>query len=692
MICMTETTIMHGKTGVQEKTTMYMKNDNSPLKTVRRIELLAPAKNKEYGIIAIDHGADAVYIGATSFGARRAAANSIDDIRDLCKYAHIYNAKVYATVNTVIYDHELGDAERLVNELKDAGVDAILLQDMGLLSMVRDKGIEIHASTQTDNRDTAKVEWLRGNGFSRVVLARELSIEEIGKIHRAVPDIELEAFIHGALCVSYSGQCYASEYVNGRSANRGECAQMCRMRYSLKDADGNSIGPDAYYLSLKDQCQIDNIERLLDAGVVSLKIEGRLKDVTYVKNAVAAYSQKIDEIIERHNARVAHSDGMNSTDPEVKEEWRRASWGKVTLGFTPDLGRSYNRGYTTYFADGRQRGMASFMTPKAIGEYVGQVKEIRLGRNPSFNVAGTAPFVNGDGLCFMNDKGALEGFRVNRAEGNRLYPYVMPKGIKPGIALYRSQDKAFDSLLEKKTATRTIPVKISLKAASSGVRMEIDGMDGIPIHGEATLEISGMETAQKSQRENIRRQLTKLGGTPYVCQETDIEEWIYTLFIPSSMLSDLRRRAVSDISPIKTCHNVNRPHIEAGKNQYTAPDSGEGTNPYTTSYRYLYNADNMEAKRFLQGQGITGATGFSDLSARRSAELDKSHTKQKGLMTAPMLMQCKYCIRYEMGYCSRNRGKKPYWKEPLTLSLADGTAFTITFDCKRCVMLINAGK
>lgn len=669
-----------------------MKKDNSPLKTVRKIELLAPAKNKEYGMTAIDHGADAVYIGARSFGARKAAANSIDDIRELCHYAHIYNAKVYATVNTVVYDNELEDAERLVNDLKDAGVDAILLQDMGLLSIVRDKDIEIHASTQTDNRDTRKVEWLKGNGFSRVVLARELSIEEIGRIHKAVPDIELEAFIHGALCVSFSGQCYASEYVNGRSANRGECAQMCRMRYSLKDADGNSIGPDAYYLSLKDQCQIDNIERLLDAGVVSLKIEGRLKDATYVKNVVAAYSQKIDEVIKRHNARLAHSDGTAGAEHEVQEEWRRTSWGKVTIDFNPDLGRSYNRGYTTYFADGRQKGMASFMTPKAIGEYVGQVKEIRPGRPPSFNVAGTAPFVNGDGLCFMNGIGELEGFRVNRAEGNRLYPYVMPKGIKPGIALYRSQDKAFDTLLEKKTSKRSIPVKISLKAVRTGVRMEIDGMDGIPIHGEAFLEISEKETAQKSQKENIIRQLTKLGGTPYVCQETDIDEWLYTLFIPSSMLSDLRRRAVGDISPIKTCVNIAQAHKEAGQNNEAADFSREGTNPFATSYRYLYNADNTAAKRFLQGQGISGATGFSDLSARCSANLSKSSTNGTEHLTAPMLMQCRYCIRHEMGYCSRRGGKKPYWKEPLSLGLADGTSFTISFDCKRCIMIIYAGK
>ncbi|MGM9712840.1 MAG: U32 family peptidase [Prevotella sp.] len=646
---------------------------------MRNIELLAPARNKECGMTAIDHGADAVYIGAACFGARRAAGNSLEDIRDLCQYAHIYNAKVYATVNTVVYDNETDDAVRLVGELKEAGIDAILIQDMGLLSMIKDMGVELHASTQTDNRDRTKVGWLRRNGFRRVVLARELSVGEISSIHESTPDIELEAFVHGALCVSYSGQCYASEYVKGRSANRGECAQMCRMKYSLRDAEGKSIGPDAYYLSLKDQCQIDNMESLLKAGVVSLKIEGRLKDITYVKNVVAAYSRRLDDIIKRHNAAETHGD-----------EWRRASWGHVDLDFEPDLDRSYNRGYTTYFANGRQRNMASFFTPKALGQYVGRVKELRGGRCPSFNVAGTAPFVNGDGLCFINGEGELQGFRVNRAEGNRLYPYVMPLGLRPGTALYRSQDKAFDTMLERKTARRTIPVRISLKETAVGVKMEIGATDGIPLHGESTLEMTGWQTADKPQRENIIRQITKLGNTPYVCKELDIDEQLDKIFIPSSLLAETRRRAVSSMICRMSPDNRDEGcHVETHQKNRGEDGKTGCVNPYGTSFTYLYNADNRAAKRFFAECGIKDASGFTDIPTRTNAMADVGN---KPYETGPLLMQCRYCLRYEMGYCIKNGGKKPYWKEPLRLSLADGTTFILGFDCKRCQMLVYGKK
>ena len=335
---------------------------------MRKLELLAPAKNLECGIAAIDHGADAVYIGAQRFGARAAAGNSVDDIAELCRYAHQFDAKVYVTVNTIIYDHELADTQQLLEELAQVHVDAILVQDMGLLSMRNEQwemrndhsSLVFHASTQTDNRTPEKVAWLHSLGFKRVVLARELSIDEIAEIHRQVPDVELEVFVHGALCVSYSGVCYASQYCFGRSANRGECAQFCRMKFDLLDADGRVIERDRHLLSLKDMCQIDNLEALIKAGAVSFKIEGRLKDVGYVKNVVAAYSQRLNQIIKAH-----------------PEEYCRASMGRCTYSFTPDLRKTFNRGYTTYFANGRQPDIASFDTPKAMGEYVGHVKEIR---------------------------------------------------------------------------------------------------------------------------------------------------------------------------------------------------------------------------------------------------------------------------------------------------------------------------
>ena len=341
---------------------------------MRTLELLAPAKNLECGIAAIDHGADAVYIGAPKFGARAAAGNSIEDIKQLCDYAHQFGAKVHVTVNTIIYDEEMNDdLFKMIVDLDRIGVDALLLQDMGLLWEVRARSLwsrELHSSTQCDVRTPEKAYWLTTIGFDRVVLARELSIEEIKRIHEEVPDRTLEVFVHGALCVSYSGVCYASEQCFDRSANRGECAQFCRMKFDLLDAQGNEIEHQRHLLSLKDLCQIDHLKDLADAGASSFKIEGRLKDVNYVKNVVAAYSKKLDEIVARE-----------------PKEYRRASMGRCSYSFVPNLKKTFNRGFTNYFLRGRQPDIASFDTPKAIGEYVGKVKEIR--GNISFNVATT---------------------------------------------------------------------------------------------------------------------------------------------------------------------------------------------------------------------------------------------------------------------------------------------------------------
>ena len=404
---------------------------------MRALELLAPAKNLECGIAAIDHGADAVYIGASRFGARSAAGNSIEDIQKLCDYAHPFGVKVYVTVNTIIYDDELEPTRQLLQQLAAIGVDAILVQDMAVLEMAQQIPIAFHASTQTDNRTVEKVSWLHSLGFSRAVLARELSIDEIATIHQSVPDIDLEVFVHGALCVSYSGICYASQHCFKRSANRGDCAQFCRMRFSLVDADNKEIEHERYLLSLKDMNQSENLLTLAEAGATSFKIEGRLKDVAYVKNVTAAYSEKLNAIVQRF--------------PSM---YCRASLGHCTYTFTPDLKKTFNRGYTTYFTEGRKPDIASFDTPKAIGEYVGKVKEIR---HDSFNVAGTASFANGDGLCFLNADKQFEGFRANRAVGNRIFPFKMPVGLRPGMSLYRNNDQEFERILSKPSATRKIP-------------------------------------------------------------------------------------------------------------------------------------------------------------------------------------------------------------------------------------------
>ena len=627
---------------------------------MRQLELLAPAKNLECGIAAIDHGADAVYIGAQKFGARVAAGNSVDDIRQLCTYAHQFAAKVYVTVNTIIYDNELKDTERLILELQEAGVDAILIQDMGLLqlSILNSKfSIPLHASTQTDNRTVEKVRWLAGLGFKRVVLARELSVEEIAEIHAQVPDVELEVFVHGALCVSYSGQCYASQYCFGRSANRGACAQVCRMKFDLLDADGRELEHQRHLLSLKDLNLSAHLEELIEAGAVSFKIEGRLKDASYVKNVVAAYSQRLDNIIAQH-----------------PEKYCRASKGHCTYTFTPNLKKTFNRGFTTYFLHGRQPDIFSPDTPKAMGEFVGTVKE---SRRDSFNVAGTASFANGDGLCFINEEHELEGFRINRAEGNRLFPQQMPRNLRPGVALYRNNDMEFERLLARQSSVRKIPVTMTLATTPDGFSLSASG---------STVSIvCEHQQADKPQRDNIVRQLSKLGGTPYECSGVEMPA-DFNYFIPSSLLADLRRQLVAALSgglngDGSRCENHGDRLFDMNLNQIqskTCPCDSRGSRASVPKYPYpyLYNISNHAAAAFY---GVKEPTAF---------ELNTpSFWRGKG--EAP-LMQCRHCLQYAMGYCVKHGGQKPTYKYPLFLRLGDGRRFRLEFDCKHCQMNVYA--
>ena len=609
---------------------------------MQKLELLAPAKNLECGIAAIDHGADAVYIGAPKFGARAAAGNSIDDISELCRYAHQFSARVYVTVNTLINDDEIEHVRKLLRQLGEIGVDAILVQDMAIVEMMRNGNcqlptnfqLSLHASTQTDNRTASKVAWLQQLGFSRVVLARELSLDEIRSIHEQVPDVELEVFVHGALCVSYSGQCYASEYCFGRSANRGECAQFCRLKFNLIDADGREIVHQRHLLSLKDLCQIDRLEELAEAGACSFKIEGRLKDVGYVKNVVSAYSQRLNNIIRHH-----------------PDRYERSSKGRVEYSFAPNLKKTFNRGMTHYFLDGRCRDIASFDTPKAIGEYVGRVKEIR---DRSCTVAGTAAFANGDGLCFINDEHELEGFRVNRAEGNRLFPLTMPSGIHQGTPLYRNNDVSFEKILSGKTAIRRLPVRMVFSAIDSGFLLNVIG-DGFS--GAASVE-SPHELANNEQRENIIRQLTRLGGTIYQCDDVEIVDDADKYFVPSSQLAYLRREALADIN---TFHSDDIQVVMPSKPASEISQSGLPLPHYT--HRSLYNISNSLSEAFYSERGV-------------------SRSSNDG---AP-LMQCRHCLRYALGYCTRYGGKRPAWREPLHLQLSDGRQFRLQFDCKECQM------
>ncbi|MCD8319089.1 MAG: U32 family peptidase, partial [Paraprevotella sp.] len=380
----------------------------------RFVELLAPARNWECAVAAVDHGADAVYIGASRFGARASAGNSIEDIARVVAYAHLYWVKVYVTVNTILEDSELDDTKRLIWELYRIGVDALIIQDMALLELDLPP-IPLHASTQMDNRTPEKVAFLQRQGFSQVVLAREMSLAEIQAVHDAC-DVPLEVFVHGALCVSYSGQCYVSQHCFGRSANRGECAQFCRLKFDLVDRDGRVIEQGKHLLSLKDMNRSENLERLLQAGVSSFKIEGRLKDAAYVKNVTAGYRRRLDEIFKRH------------------PEYGRASSGRSVFKFTPCLEKSFNRGFTSYFLDGRTSDMASFHSPKSLGEEVGEVKAVY---GKYVVVSGVKSFANGDGLCYLDEQGELKGFRVNRAEANKIYPAEMPR-IRPHTRLFRN--------------------------------------------------------------------------------------------------------------------------------------------------------------------------------------------------------------------------------------------------------------
>ncbi len=601
----------------------------------RPIELLAPAKNLECGIEAINHGADAVYIGAPRFGARAAAGNSLADIEALVQYAHLYNVRIYVTVNTILRDDELKETEAMIWDLYRAGVDALIVQDMGL-TQLNLPPIPLHASTQMDNRTVEKVRFLADAGFRQVVLARELSVNEISRIHAACPDTLLEVFIHGALCVSYSGQCYVSEACFGRSANRGECAQFCRLQFDMTDADGKVIEKGKHLLSLKDMNQSDNLEELLDAGASSLKIEGRLKDVSYVKNVTAYYRQKLDALFKR------------------RKEYVRASSGSVKLAFRPQLDKSFSRGFTDYFAHGRNPGIFSFNTPKSLGEEVGTVKEIR---GNYLTVAGVKAFSNGDGLCYLDAQGRLQGFRVNRVENNKLFPQEMPR-IKPKTVLYRNFDQEFDRIMQKKSAERKLAVDVSLAENNFGFTLTMCDEDG----NSVSMALSkNKELARTPQHDNLINQLGKLGNTPFVPRNIEVdlsENW----FIPSSELAELRRATVEKLLSLR--------RINYHRELWRMPET---EHPYPQKeLTYLGNVMNKEAAAFYQKHGVEKIAPAFEVEHPEGAAL----------------MFCKHCLRYSMGWCPVHHKVKSPYREPYYLVSGDGKKFRLQFDCKNCQMKV----
>ena len=603
----------------------------------RKIELLAPAKNLECGIAAIDHGADAVYIGAPKFGARAAAVNSLEDIAALVEYAHLYNARIYVTVNTILKDEELQETEKMIWALFRAGVDALIVQDMGITGLNLPP-IPLHASTQMDNRTVEKVRFLADAGFRQVVLARELSLREISKIHEACPDVPLEIFVHGALCVSYSGQCYVSQACFGRSANRGECAQFCRLPFSLVDAEGRVIVKDKHLLSLKDLNQSDELEALLDAGASSFKMEGRLKDVSYVKNVTAAYRRKLDAIFAR------------------RKEYARASSGSCRYAFNPQLDKSFSRGFTHYYLHGRTKDVFSFDTPKSLGEEMGTMKEAR---GNYLTVAGLKSFNNGDGVCYIDEQGRLQGFRINRVEGNKLYPQEMPR-IKPRTVLYRNFDQEFEKILVRKSSERRIAVSVRLTDTPFGFALTLTDEDD----NSVTLSLAReKEPARTPQEENLKTQLAKFGNTPFEAVRIDID-FAGNWFLPASVLADFRRQAVEKLISARRI-NYRRELFVLKPTAHAFPQS---------TLTYLGNVMNAQAVSFYAGHGVASiAPAFERAPAEKA-----------------VLMFCKHCLRYSMGWCPVHQRERSPYREPYYLVSTDGKRFRLEFDCKNCQMKVNA--
>ena len=601
----------------------------------RPIELLSPAKDLACGIEAIRHGADAVYIGAPRFSARAAAGNTTDDIRALCDYAHLFGARVYVALNTILKEEELKEAERIIHRLYEAGADALITQDMAIATMDLPP-IPLHASTQMDNRTPEKVRFLQDVGFTQVVLARELSLEQIREIARRTT-VPLEVFVHGALCVSYSGQCYLSAALGGRSANRGECAQYCRLPYTLVDADGREIAAGKHLLSLKDMNRGDYLEDLLDAGVSSLKIEGRLKDVSYVKNVTAWYRRRLDAILAR------------------RPEYRKASAGHCDYTFEPAAEKSFNRGFTPFFLRGRSRDITSFDTPKSAGEPVGTVKDVR---GNSFSLQGATTLRNGDGLTFFNERGTLEGFRVNRIEADRVFTLERP-ALRPGTRLYRNHDQAFERLLEKPSAERRLSLQMEFTDNAFGFTLCLTDETGARV---MLAKPFPKETARVEQTGNIRTQLSKLGGTPFEATEIDVRlsgRW----FVPSSLLAEMRREGIERLQAVRRV----RYRRELARVDRTS------TIPYPErTLTYLGNVSNSLAEAFYRQHGVERVEKAFELSPR----------------TGVPLMFTKHCLRYSMGWCPvHQKGQSPY-KEPYYLRYKD-TLLRLRFRCDECRMEIS---
>ncbi|MGL5345665.1 MAG: peptidase U32 family protein [Plesiomonas sp.] len=598
-----------------------------------RLELLAPAKNAAFGIEAIKHGADAVYIGGPAFGARSNAGNSVADIELLTTFAHRYGAQVFVALNTILKDSELAEAELLTHQLWNAGADALIVQDMGLLQLDLPP-IALHASTQLDNRTPEKVKFLQDVGFSQVVLARELSLEQIAAIS-AQTSVQLEFFIHGALCVAYSGQCYISHALTGRSANRGECAQICRVPCSLKNREGEVLVQDQHLLSLKDMNQSANLPAMIDAGVRSFKIEGRLKDLSYIKNVTAWYRQQLDTILEQRPA------------------LSRSSAGRSQYTFSPNPDKTFNRGSTDYFLLGRQPTIASFRSPKYIGEEAGKVT--RVGPN-WFEVSSQTTFNNGDGLCYFTARNELSGLRINRADGHRLFTAEPVRGLTVNTVIYRNHDQQFDGVLDKESATRQIAADLSFTETEQGFCLTMQDEQGFAVEVMLEAEKSVANNPERAYQ-TVRDQLGKLGNTLFYLRKIEVtlsQAW----FIPVSALNTLRREACEKLEHARM-QGYQRPLRHTAEENATFPQD---------TLSYLGNVYNKAAEAFYRDHGVNEVAPAYELN-QEDDEVS--------------LMITKHCLRYTQNMCPKEvKGLKP---DPLVLDMGNDT-FRLKFDCKRCEM------
>lgn len=600
---------------------------------MNKIELLIPAKDLVTGQAAINHGADALYLGASRFGARQAAGNPLSDIEQLVRYAHLYGSKVYVTINTVLYDDEMEDVRKMIGQLYEMGVDALIIQDFGLLKLDLPP-IALHASTQCHNISLERIQFLEKLGMKRAILAREMDLATVQDI-RAHSQIELEAFVHGALCVCYSGQCYMSLMMTGRSGNRGACAQICRTPFDLQDANGKTLIRNKHLLSLRDMNRSERLRQMIDAGICSFKVEGRLKDVNYVKNITAYYRKTLDGILEE------------------KQDLERLGSGKTIFFFEPNPEKSFNRGFTDYFLDGKRDKIASFDTPKAMGQKIGSLCQDRNGK---LFYDGYEKLVNGDGLCFINEQGELEGFTVNGVDGDRIVPHK-PVSLFQRVDLYRNVDKTFEKLLAGKTAERKMWVDMFFAETANGFCLQLADEDGV----EAAFAIEAEKVkAEKPEvaEAQLRSSLSKLGNTPFVLRRLEMQAADY--FLPASAVNGLRAQAVGRL-------------MEARAERFRPEDCGRDNAPEAmfAEADYKRNITN-ELHRQV----------YEDFGAKRiEYSLDKTKDfKGKELMT------CKYCLRYELGMCSKD-ARAPKVAYPLYLCNSSHR-FRLEFDCKACEMRI----